>query len=59
MLSPSSLSIDPSVAHLQMGAYDFDSQKRKGEPLQYYTFNSIQTYDNSGRPSDANGDNYD
>ena len=59
MLSPSSLSTEPSVAHLQMGEYDFDSQKRKGEPLQYYTSGTIQTYDYRGYPTDSNGDNYD
>jgi len=57
---PSSLSLKPKVIDIPVSEYEFPDQVRKGPLLAgYYTWNSMQTYDFNGYPSDTRGDNWD
>ena len=60
-MTPSILAITPNVRPIVVPAYDFNRQTRwNGEIMAMaYTVNSIQTFDNSGRPKDAKSDSND
>jgi hypothetical protein len=63
MLTPSMLARKPVVKHVDVPAYDWESQQRWGtnSPLYAgkYTSASVQTFDNKGRPNDSRSDNND
>ena len=66
MLTPSTIAKKPSVRKLAKSEYSFPDQVReddikKRNPLiaANYTFGSIQTYNWSGQPYDANADWWD
>jgi hypothetical protein len=62
MILPSDLSTNPEVLEMPKTEYNFPTQKREGEIPAYagfYTSNTLQTYDYSGKPYDARGDNFD
>lgn len=59
-LLPSDLSIKANAIEVPEVEYNFPEQV-KNHPMQagYYTYNSMQTYDWNGNPSDTRGDNWD
>lgn len=61
MVAPSQLAVEPSVKSLEVPEYDFQTQTRWNViPIAgSHTNNSIQTFDNSGKPCDAQSDNND
>lgn len=61
MLMPSQISIKPNIMPLMVPNYDFDSQNRWDGTLMAgnHTYNSIQTFDRSGKPCDAQDDQND
>lgn len=62
MITPAEISRLPKVRPLIVPEYDFEGQVRSGlrtPLLAAYTFNSIQTFGQDGRPKDAQNDNND
>lgn len=62
MLTPSKIAVNPKAISMLSTEYSFPTQQRDGNvPLEarYYTYNSMQTYNFQGRPSDTQGDNWD
>lgn len=62
MLTPSKIAVNPKAISMLSTEYSFPTQQRDGNvPLEarYYTYNSMQTYNFQGRPSDTTGDNWD
>lgn len=62
MLTPSKIAVNPKAISMLSTEYSFPTQQRDGNvPLEarYYTYNSMQTYNFQGRPSDTSGDNWD
>ncbi len=59
--TPTQLALAPSQMPISVPEYDFDSDSRWDGTIlaEAYTGNSIQTFDNSGKPSDARSDNTD
>jgi hypothetical protein len=59
-MSPAGLSQSPSTTACPMPAYDWKKQTRHDTIVAgNWTYNSIQTFDSTGRPSDAQSDNND
>ena len=62
MLTPSQIAVLPKAISMLSTEYSFPTQQREGNvPVEarYYTYNSLQTYNHRGYPSDTSGDNYD
>ena len=62
MLTPSQIAVVPKAISMLSTEYSFPTQQREGNvPVEarYYTYNSLQTYNSRGYPSDTSGDNYD
>ena len=62
MLTPSQIAVQPKAVSMLSTEYSFPTQQREGNvPVEarYYTYNSLQTYNYRGYPSDTSGDNYD
>ena len=64
MITPSTISKKAAVQEVPPSVYNFPEQIRESDektPLiaGYYTWNSMQTYNFSGYPSDTSGDNWD
>jgi hypothetical protein len=63
VVSPKDLAVIPLVQKVVVPEYDFLTQQRfssgKNIKVAAFTFNSAQTYDFQGRPSDARADNND
>ena len=62
MLTPNKISVKPEKVKVVVSNYSFPNQIREGKKLPllaYYSYNSMQTYDYRGYPSDATGDNWD
>jgi hypothetical protein len=58
--TPVTLSENPSITEFPLPAYDWKKQTRHDTIIAgKYTGNSVQTFDNSGKPRDATGDNND
>jgi len=58
-LTPSQLSVKPSVMSIMVPDYDFEGQSRGTLMAGNNTSGSIQTFDSSGKPKDATSDNND
>lgn len=62
-LTPSDIAVEPVIRDIEVPLYNFDSQTRfdveDGIQVAGYTWNSLQTFDFSGRPYDTSGDNFD
>jgi hypothetical protein len=62
MITPSKISVKPEKVNIVVSDYSFPDQTReegKFPLLAYYTWNSMQTYNYQGYPSDTSGDNWD
>jgi len=62
MITPSKISVKPEKVNIVVSNYSFPDQTRehgKLPLLAYYTYNSMQTYNWQGYPSDSSSDNWD
>ena len=62
MITPTELAKTAKSISMHQTEYSFPSQQREGNvPVEarWYTYNSMQTYNFQGRPSDMQGDNWD
>lgn len=60
MQSPSTLCENPSTTEFQLPAYDWNKQTRHDTIVAgRATYNSVQTFDSSGKPTDAKSDDND
>ena len=63
MITPSTIAKKAAVQQIPTSEYSFPEQVRESEGktplLAAYTWNSMQTYNYSGYPSDTSGDNWD
>jgi hypothetical protein len=58
--TPLTLSENPSTTEFKLPAYDWKKQTRHDTIVAgKHTFNSLQTFDNHGRPKDSQNDNND
>ena len=60
MQSPSTLCENPSTTEFHLPAYDWNKQTRHDIiATGKHTFNSLQTFDSSGKPKDSQNDHND
>jgi hypothetical protein len=59
MLTPNQLGLKPNVREVTLPDYNFERQARGSALEMSHTFNSIQTFNTKGQPSDSKNDNTD
>lgn len=56
MTTITELATAPNVAKMEVGEYDFDTQKRQMPENGYPTWGTAQTFDYHGQPNDVRSD---
>lgn len=63
MMTPSQIAVKAKAIEVKKTNYNFIDQVREDQEIpllaRYYTYNSLQTYNYRGYPSDTTGDNFD
>jgi hypothetical protein len=60
LLTPISISEQPSTTPIELPEYDWNSQTRHASIVAgKHTFHSLQTFDGKGKPNDSTNDNND
>lgn len=60
MTTPLKIAVEPNKIHLTVKDYNFEEQVRRGlVSAGRHTNNSIQTFNSSGKPTDAQSDKND